>query len=74
MRLAPWTCRHPYLIRNVGNVMSKAQIRDYVWDYGFSGEMTVVDTFISSLRKKVDTEPPQLIRTVRDVGYRMESH
>lgn len=61
------------LIRNAGIVMSKAQIRDYVWDYGFGGEMTVVETFISSLRKKIDTQSPQLIHTVRGVGYRMES-
>jgi two-component system OmpR family response regulator len=62
------------LISNAGNVMSKAQIRDYVWDYGFSGEMTAVETFISSLRRKVDTEPPHLIHTVRGIGYRMESY
>lgn len=63
------------LIRNVGNVRSKARIRDWVWDYGFSGEMTVVDSSPRySLRKKVETEPPQLIRTVRDVGYLTESH
>jgi two-component system OmpR family response regulator len=61
-----------FLIRNAGRVMTKAQIRDYVWDYGFSGEAMVVETFVSSLRKKIDTRPPQLIHTVRGVGYRWD--
>lgn len=59
------------LLRNVGRVLTRAQILDHVWDYGFDGESTVVETFISSLRKKVDATPPRLIHTVRGVGYRL---
>jgi two-component system OmpR family response regulator len=61
-----------YLIRNAGIVMTKMQIRDHVWDYGFEGEASAVESFISSLRKKVDTKPPALIQTVRGVGYRLD--
>ncbi|WP_041259553.1 response regulator transcription factor [Pseudofrankia inefficax] len=60
-----------FLLRNAGRAVSRAQILDHVWDYGFDGESTVVETFISSLRKKVDTAPPTLIHTVRGVGYRL---
>jgi two-component system, OmpR family, response regulator len=63
-----------FLIRNSGHVMTKTQIRDHVWDYGFNGEATVVETFISSLRKKIDTKSPKLIHTVRGVGYRLDRH
>jgi two-component system OmpR family response regulator len=61
-----------FLIRNAGHVMSKEEIRDHVWNYGFNGEATVVETFVSSLRKKIDSKPPQLIHTVRGVGYRWD--
>jgi two-component system OmpR family response regulator len=59
------------LMRNQGRVLTRAQILDHVWDYDFDGESTVVETFISSLRKKVDPSG-RLIRTVRGVGYRLE--
>lgn len=51
--------------------MTKSQILDHVWDYDFAGESTVVETFVSTLRKKVDSEEPRLIQTVRGVGYRL---
>jgi two-component system, OmpR family, response regulator len=57
-----------FLARNHGRVMSRAQILDHVWDYDFNGESTVVETFMSSLRKKVGGD---LIHTVRGVGYRL---
>jgi two-component system, OmpR family, response regulator len=59
------------LLRNQGRVLTRAQILDHVWDYDFDGESTVVETFISSLRKKVDPSG-RLIKTVRGVGYRLE--
>jgi two-component system, OmpR family, response regulator len=62
-----------YLMRNQGRVLSRAQILDHVWDYGFDGESTVVETFVSSLRRKLDTDDVKLISTVRNVGYRMGS-
>ena len=60
-----------YLLRNEGRVVTKYQILDNVWDYNFDGESTVVETFVSSLRKKIDTDEPRLIHTVRGVGYRL---
>jgi two-component system OmpR family response regulator len=60
-----------YLLTNVGRVLTRAQILDHVWSYDFEGESTVVETFVSSLRKKVDALGPRLIHTVRGVGYRM---
>jgi two-component system OmpR family response regulator len=60
-----------FLLRNQGRVLSRGQILDHVWDYDFDGESTVVETFVSSLRRKVDTGPERLIHTVRGVGYRI---
>jgi two-component system OmpR family response regulator len=59
-----------YLLENHGRVMSRNQILDHVWDYDFDGESTVVETFISSLRRKLNAHGPPLIHTVRGVGYR----
>jgi two-component system, OmpR family, response regulator len=58
-----------YLMANRGRVLSKAQILDHVWQYDFDGDGSVVETYISYLRKKVDTGEPRLIRTVRGFGY-----
>ncbi len=61
-----------FLIRHAGQVVSPVQIRDHVWEYGFHGEATVVETFISSLSEKIDTKPPRLIHTVSGLGYRLD--
>ncbi|GAA2961641.1 response regulator transcription factor [Actinokineospora diospyrosa] len=58
-----------YLLRNVGRVVSKAQILDQVWNYDFNGEAGVVESYISYLRRKVDDGDPRLIHTVRGFGY-----
>ena len=60
-----------YLIINANRVVSKAQILDHVWQYDFRGDMGIVETYISYLRKKVDAFEPPLIHTVRGVGYRL---
>ena len=61
-----------FMMRNQGRVLTRSQILDHVWDYDFDGESTVVETFVSSLRRKVDTGPHRLIHTVRGVGYRLD--
>lgn len=61
-----------FLLRNVGRALSREQILDHVWNYDFEGESTVVETYISMLRKKVDSSPPTLIRTIRGFGYRLD--
>ncbi len=58
-----------FLMANPGRVMSKAQILDHVWHYDFGGEATVVESYISYLRRKIDTTQPRLLHTVRGVGY-----
>jgi two-component system OmpR family response regulator len=60
-----------YLLMNSGRVLSRAQILDHVWDYDFGGDASVLETYISYLRRKVDRTEPQLIHTVRGVGYVM---
>jgi len=61
-----------YLLINADRVLSKAQILDHVWQYDFRGDAGIVETYISYLRKKIDTHEPQLIHTVRGVGYRLK--
>ncbi|CAB4805973.1 unannotated protein [freshwater metagenome] len=58
-----------YLLTNTGRVLSRAQILDHVWDYDFGGESSVIETFMSYLRRKVDFVEPKLIHTIRGVGY-----
>jgi two-component system OmpR family response regulator len=58
-----------YLMMNARRVLSKAQILDHVWNYDFGGDGSIVETYISYLRKKVDASEPHLIHTVRGVGY-----
>lgn len=58
-----------YLMRNPKRVLSKAQILDRVWSYDFGGRSSIVEIYISYLRKKIDTLGPALIHTVRGVGY-----
>ncbi|MFB7662808.1 response regulator transcription factor [Kitasatospora sp. NPDC056138] len=61
-----------YLMANVGRVVSKAQILDHVWAYDFGGDLSIVESYISYLRRKLDSGPahgPKLIHTVRGIGY-----
>lgn len=62
-----------YLMLNAGRVLSKAQILDHVWEYDWGGDGAIVESYISYLRRKVDTpfapDSPRLIHTKRGVGY-----
>ncbi len=58
-----------YLMRNPKRVLSKSQILDRVWSYDFGGRSSIVEIYISYLRKKIDTLGPSMIHTVRGVGY-----
>jgi two-component system OmpR family response regulator len=58
-----------YLLLNSGRVLSKQQIVAHVWNYDFQGDPRIVESYISSLRRKVDRVEPALIHTVRGVGY-----
>lgn len=58
-----------YLMRNTHTVLSKTQILDRVWAYDFGGKQTVVELYISYLRRKIDAGRTPMIHTVRGVGY-----
>ncbi|WP_419843004.1 response regulator transcription factor [Candidatus Poriferisodalis sp.] len=58
-----------YLLVNSGRVLSRYQILDHVWSYDFGGNSAVVDTYISYLRRKIDDVEPQLIQTIRGIGF-----
>ena len=60
-----------YLMLNPNRVLSKAQILDHVWEYDFNGDASIVESYISYLRRKVDIDPDSagLIQTKRGVGY-----
>ena len=58
-----------FLMRNPRRVMSKLQILDRVWSYEFTGRSSIVEIYISYLRKKVDAGFDPMIHTVRGVGY-----
>lgn len=63
-----------FLMSNPNRVLTKAQILDHVWEYDFNGEMGIVESYVSYLRKKLDpltTEP--LIQTKRGIGYMYKS-
>ncbi|HZJ28009.1 MAG TPA: response regulator transcription factor [Acidimicrobiia bacterium] len=61
-----------FLLINRGRVLSKSQILDHVWQYDFDGDGSVVETYISYLRKKLDRGGPSMIRTVRGFGYSVQ--
>lgn len=58
-----------YLMVNAARVLTKEQILEHVWEYTFASSPSVLETYISYLRHKLDVEAPPLIQTVRGVGY-----
>ncbi|QDY80427.1 response regulator transcription factor [Streptomyces qinzhouensis] len=58
-----------YLMRKSPTVLTKAQILDHVWEYGFGGRSNVVELVVSRLRRKLDATGSPLIHTVRGFGY-----
>jgi two-component system OmpR family response regulator len=58
-----------YLLTHQGQVLSKSQILQAVWQYDFGGESVVVERFVSNLRRKVDLERDPLLHTIRGIGY-----
>ena len=58
-----------YFMGNANRVLSKMQILDHVWDYDFRGDTGIVESYVSVLRRKVDTTEPHLLHTLRGVGY-----
>jgi len=61
-----------HLVRRAGQVVSKRQILDGVWDDDFSGDPNVVEVYVARLRRKLDHPPGACpIETVRGAGYRI---
>ncbi|CAL9597395.1 response regulator transcription factor [Streptomyces sp. enrichment culture] len=58
------------LVVRAGQVVSKAQILEHVWDFAYDGDPNIVEVYVSTLRRKLRAE---LIRTVRGAGYRLEA-
>jgi two-component system OmpR family response regulator len=62
-----------FLLRRVGEVASKAEIMEHVWDFAFDGDPNIVEVYVRSLRKKIDVPfERQAIETVRGAGYRLD--
>ncbi|RZU60598.1 response regulator transcription factor [Zhihengliuella halotolerans] len=64
-----------YLMMNPNRVLSKAQILDHVWEYDFNGDASIVESYISYLRRKIDAHEDwtPMIQTKRGVGYVLRS-
>ena len=58
-----------YLMANARNVLTREQLLEHVWEYTFKANASVLETYISYLRQKVDATNPPLIHTVRGIGY-----
>jgi two-component system OmpR family response regulator len=58
-----------FFMENAGRVLSKTQILDRAWHYDFGGEANVVESYVSYLRRKIDTTEPRVLHTLRGVGY-----
>ena len=62
-----------YLLRNKGRIVSRTQILENVWGYDYNPSTNVVDVHIKTLREKLGhTLSPEVIRSVRGVGYTID--
>ncbi|MCX8006977.1 MAG: response regulator transcription factor [Coriobacteriia bacterium] len=61
-----------YLMRHPGQVLTRQQILDAVWGFGFESASNVVDVYVGYLRRKLDRPgEPSVIETIRGAGYRV---
>jgi two-component system response regulator RegX3 len=63
-----------FLMRNAGRVLTRDQLIDRIWGSDYVGDTKTVDVHIKRLRSKFETDPanPELIQTVRGLGYKLE--
>ncbi|MFD2639881.1 response regulator transcription factor [Piscibacillus salipiscarius] len=63
-----------YLAKRINKPVKREVLLQDVWDFDFIGDTRIVDVHISHLREKLEDEPkrPQLIKTVRGIGYKLE--
>ncbi len=63
-----------YLMRHVGEAVSKSDILNSVWDWGFDGDPNIVEVYVGYLRKKIDKPFDKAsIETIRGIGYRLRN-
>ncbi|MDA3628057.1 response regulator transcription factor [Saccharopolyspora oryzae] len=64
-----------YLLRNVGRVLTRAQLIDRVWGADYVGDTKTLDVHVKRLRSKVEPNPadPRYLITVRGLGYKFEA-
>jgi two-component system OmpR family response regulator len=60
-----------YLMRNQGQVLTRAQLIENVWGWNSGGQSQIVETYVSYLRRKLDALGPRVIHTRRGVGYQL---
>lgn len=62
-----------FLMRNKNRIVSRSSILQHVWKHSFDPESNIIDVYIKRLREKIETDPnsPQLIQSIRGVGYRI---
>lgn len=60
-----------FLLVNRGKVVSRQAILNHVWGYDFYGGLRTVDAHIRRLRSKIGSSAPDVIETIRNVGYRI---
>ena len=58
-----------YFLENPGRVISRQQLLLHVWEYDFVNDATIVEKFVSQVRKKIDLGSPKILHTVRGFGY-----
>jgi DNA-binding response OmpR family regulator len=64
-----------YLARYSGDVVSKTELLEHVWDFAYEGDLNVVEVHVSHLRGKIDRPfGTRTVRTVRGAGYRLVPH
>lgn len=63
-----------YLARHPGTVLTRGRLLEHVWGYDYAGDTRTVDVHVRWLREKIEDDPanPQLVQTVRGVGYRLK--
>ena len=62
-----------FLLHRRGEVVSKREVLEHVWDYDFEGDVSAVETYVSYLRRKLNDHAPRLIHTVRGFGYSLRA-
>ena len=63
-----------YLMSNAGRVLTRGQLMDRIWGHNYVGDGKTLDVHVKRIRSKIESDPanPQLLTTVRGLGYRFE--